>query len=126
MPAPQAATVHATVLFDGECGLCAQTVRFVQRRDRQARFHFTALQSAAGQMLLRQHHLPTDRLDSVVLLEDGAVFTRSTAALRICRRLSGAWPLLALFLALPRSWRDRVYGAVARRRHLHFPEVHFR
>ena len=117
MPARPTATAHATVLFDGECGFCAQVVRFIQRRDRHARFHFTALQSATGQTLLAQHHLPPHRLDSVVLIEDGVVFTRSTAALRICRRLSGAWPLLAFFLALPRSWRDRVYDATARRRH---------
>ena len=113
---PVPAAAPAIVLFDGECGFCARTVQFIVRHDPRAHFRFATLQSAAGQVLLAQHGLPVNRLDSVVLLENGRIFTRSTAALRICRRLSGAWPLLAVGFALPLSWRDQGYDWIARRR----------
>ena len=106
----------AVILFDGECGFCARTVRFITRRDPRAHFRFAALQSVEGRALLAQHGLPADQLDSVVLIEDGVVFTRSTAALRICCRLSGAWPVFAVFLVLPPTWRDWIYDLIARHR----------
>ena len=59
------------VLFDGECGLCAASVRFILRRDPAARFRFAPLQSATGRRMMAQHHLPPDDLGSLVLIEDG-------------------------------------------------------
>jgi predicted DCC family thiol-disulfide oxidoreductase YuxK len=42
---------------------------------------------------------------------------RSTAALRIARRLTGAWPLLFLAIVVPRPLRDAVYNWVAHNRY---------
>ena len=36
----------AWVLFDGECGFCDASVRWILRRDRRGRFRFGALQGA--------------------------------------------------------------------------------
>jgi predicted DCC family thiol-disulfide oxidoreductase YuxK len=48
------------VLFDGVCNLCNGLVQFVIRRDPPpARVRFAALQSNAGQQLLREHGLST-------------------------------------------------------------------
>ena len=57
---------------------------------------FASLQGERGQDLLLRHGLATDDFDTMVLVEDDRVHTRSGAALRIARRLRGAWPLLAL------------------------------
>lgn len=100
------------ILFDGTCGLCARSVRFVLRHDRQGHYRFASLQSGSAAELLAG----TDPPDSVVLLEHGAVYTRSTAALRIARGLSGLWPLCYAFILVPRPLRDAVYRWVARRR----------
>ena len=115
MPA-QPPAPNAVILFDGECGFCARTVQFITRRDPRCHFRFAPLQSTEGRGLLLRHGLPADQIDSVVLIANGAVFTRSTAALRICRQLSGVWPLLTAFLVLPLTWRDRIYDFVAQRR----------
>lgn len=109
---------QAIVLFDGECAFCTRLMGFVRQRDRCSSFRFIALQSAEGRSLLVLHQLPIDRLDSVVLIESGAVSLRSTAILRICRRLGGAWRLLYAGIFLPGCFRDRLYVAIARRRRL--------
>ena len=91
-------------------------MRFVRQRDRHARFRFAAFQSPEGHGLLARHQLPIDRVDSVVLIENGAVSLRSTAILRICRRLGGAWRLLYAGIVLPHRFRDGLYDAIAHRR----------
>ena len=58
--------------------------------------------------------------DSVVLIEDGRVYTRSTAALRIVRRLVFPWPLIYALMVVPRPLRDMVYDLIARHRYWWF------
>lgn len=107
----------AVVLFDGVCNLCNGAVRFIIDHDPAGRFRFAALQSDAGRILLERCGLDPDTFDSIVLVEEGACFTRSTAALRIVRRLSGPWWLLAALVVLPRPLRDFAYDCVARSRY---------
>jgi len=109
---------HPIVLFDGVCNLCNAGVDFIIERDPRARFRFAALQGEAGQQLLGRHRL--DDLDSLVLIEGNEAHTRSTAALRIARRLASPWNLLAAFLVLPVPVRDFLYDIVARNRYRWF------
>src|SRR5262245_53083141 len=105
----------SVVLFDGECILCHHSVRFILRRDPGKRFRFASLQSPVAKQLLQQAEVRQEDLpDSIVLLEQGRVFLRSTAALRIAWRMSGLWPLAAIFLIVPSFLRDAVYDLVAR------------
>jgi predicted DCC family thiol-disulfide oxidoreductase YuxK len=109
----------AVVLFDGVCNLCNASVLFVIDRDPAGHFRFAPLQSGLAAELLRAHGGAPD-LDSIVLVEGGRLHTRSSAALRIARRLSGAWPLLYGFVVVPAPIRDRVYACVARNRYRWF------
>jgi predicted DCC family thiol-disulfide oxidoreductase YuxK len=112
----------AIILFDGVCNLCNGFVQFVIRHDVVGRFRFAALQSEAGQALLRQYHLPTPaEPDSVVLVLDGRAATHSAAALGILHGLGGSWRWLArLGRVFPRSLRDAVYRLIARHRYRWF------
>ncbi len=113
------------VLYDGVCGLCNRTVRFVLRRDKRGVFRFAPLQSDLGQELLQRHGRDPRELQTIyVVLERGTsaehLLNRSAAAQEICRRLGGIWRLCAVFNVLPRSWRDALYDFVARRRYRWF------
>jgi predicted DCC family thiol-disulfide oxidoreductase YuxK len=109
------------ILFDGVCNLCNGFVQFVIERDPGARFQFGALQSEASQRLLAAAgYSSPETLDTVVLLEDGRVFTRSTAALHVVRRLSFPWPLAYGLIVIPTPLRDAIYDLVARRRYRWF------
>ena len=111
---------HPIVLFDGVCNLCDASVRFVIDRDRTGRIRFAPLQSEAGQALLQRFGLLGADLDTMVLIEGDRIHTRSTATLRVARLLRRPWPLLAVFLLVPRFLRDFVYRAIARRRYRWF------
>ncbi len=112
----EAATSHPVVIFDGECGFCDATVDFILRHDPEGVFRFASRQSAAGKRLLLSHGLPEQGVESVVLLEDGRVYTRSTASLRIARRLRGPLRALYAFSVVPSPIRDAVYGVISRNR----------
>ncbi|MFJ7935221.1 thiol-disulfide oxidoreductase DCC family protein [Sporosarcina sp. NPDC096371] len=107
------------VLFDGDCNFCDSSVQFIIKRDPVGHFLFTSLQSDKGVELSKQYSIPPD-VDSLVLIENGKVFTRSSAALRIAKKLDGLWHLLFLFILVPRKIRDTVYDYVAKNRYKWF------
>ena len=109
----------AIILFDGVCNLCNASVNFVIDHDPHRRFRFAALQSAAGQKLLHQYALPA-QLDTIILIDSGTYYERSSAVLRIAKRLTGFWSLLYPLLLIPKSFRDRIYSVVAGRRYRWF------
>ena len=108
------------VLFDGVCNLCNGVVQFVIARDPHGRFQFGTLQSASARRVLDLHDVPRPLPDSLVLIDDGRVYTRSTASLRVARRLTWPWPLAYAAIAVPRPLRDAVYDRVAGRRYRWF------
>jgi len=105
------------LLFDGVCNLCNGFVRFVVKFDAEGAVLFAPLQSDVGQAFLTRHGMATEDFDSLVLVEDGEYYTKSTAVLRVARRLDGPLPLLYPVRHLPRRLRDRVYDLVANNRY---------
>jgi len=112
-PAPK----NAVILFDGTCAFCEGSVKFIARRDPDNYFRFGASQSPKGAEILSVHGLTREMTRSLVLIEDGQVFLRSTASLRIAGRLSAPWNLAKVFLGVPVPIRDGVYNVVAAIRH---------
>lgn len=107
------------VFYDGHCGLCHRSVKFVLPRDPDGtRFVFAPLQGTYIRTKLDDDAIAA-LPDSIVLLEpDGTLRTRSDAALAILHRLGGGWKLLAgVGRIAPRPLRDWVYDLVASIRH---------
>jgi predicted DCC family thiol-disulfide oxidoreductase YuxK len=105
------------VLFDGTCAFCEKSVRFIATRDPDAYFRFGASQTPSAEALLKQYGVSRDSARSIVLIEDGQVYLRSTASLRIARRLTWPWRAAGVLLWVPRPLRDAVYGVIAAIRH---------
>lgn len=105
------------IFFDGVCNLCNGAVRFILKHDKAAVFKFAALQNATATQLLVHVPLPSGANNSILLLEDGKIYTKSTAVLRIARRLAGGWKLLYVFMVVPAFLRDFVYDLIARNRY---------
>lgn len=108
---------HALVLFDGVCNFCNNSINFIIRHDKRDYFRFAPLQSPTGEKLVAENGLAGHNLDSVILSENGKVYTKTSAALRIARRLNGLWPLLFAFIIVPPFIRDIVYNIIAKNRY---------
>jgi predicted DCC family thiol-disulfide oxidoreductase YuxK len=111
---------HKIILFDGVCNLCNGAVNFVIERDKKKVFKFAALQSEIGQELTSKFNIDTLKVDSIILIDGEKHYEKSTAALRIARELSGAYPLLYGFMVLPGFLRNAVYDYIARNRYKWF------
>lgn len=121
------------ILFDGVCQFCNTSVNFIIRHDKEDKFLFTPLQSAAGEALLLKHQLNTASMDSFVLIAEERVrmrsssilkvekvYMRSTAVLKVARALGFPWSLFYGFIILPVGFRDSVYNWVAKNRYKWF------
>ena len=104
--------MSAIILFDGECAFCERSVRFIARRD-GGYFRFGASQSPEAAALLATHGTSREATRSIILIEDGQVYLRSTASLRIAQRMSAPWRWAGLLLWIPQPVRDAVYRVVA-------------
>jgi predicted DCC family thiol-disulfide oxidoreductase YuxK len=107
----------AIVLFDGICNICDGLVQFIIRHDPQAQLRLAALQSAVGKGYLQWCGLPSDDFDTMVFIEAGRAYFKSTAALRVARYLRWPWPVLSLGLVVPFFVRDWCYDRVAQNRY---------
>lgn len=108
------------ILFDGMCNLCNGTVLFIIRHDKKERFVFSSLQSHIAATLLAGLPPTAEKMDSVVFIENGTIYTRSTAVLRIARRLGGGWSLFYGFIIIPPFLRDGIYDIIAKYRYRFF------
>lgn len=108
------------LLFDGVCNLCQGSVQFVIQHDPEAKVRFASQQSAIGRQWMERYGHDPDRIDSLILIEDGRSYTLSSAALRIARHLSAPWRWLYALIIVPPLLRDPVYRLIAANRYRWF------
>ena len=111
------AEVTDTVFYDGTCGLCHRSVRFILAEDRRGTaFTFSPLGS---ERFLADIGDRPDLPDSVIVFTaDRTVLMKSDAFIRILNRLGGLWRVIGiLFSLIPRSLRDVAYDFIARIRY---------
>ena len=104
--------------YDGDCGLCHRSVRFLLALDRDGEaFRFAPIGGPTFQKSIAPE-VAAALPDSVVLQrEDGSLLLRSEAMLHALGRIGGGWAVLARVLeVIPRGLRDAGYDAIARNR----------
>lgn len=107
---------HQIILFDGSCLFCNWSVHFVLKKDKRKRFLFASLQSEIAKEYLAYKPESLQNIDSIILIRNGNIYTKSSAALLIAKQLKSITSLLYLFIVIPKFLRDFVYDFVARNR----------
>ena len=102
------------IIYDGGCILCNNFVQWVIKRDQKGAFHFTTLQSDLGQQLITEHQV---KGDTVVLWDNGKVYTKSDVALNVLSHLSVIWWIFIPLKLLPSVFRNAVYDWIAKNRY---------
>ena len=112
----------SVILFDGVCNLCNSSVNTVLKYDTKNHFMFASLQSDAATKILLHKKLKNNKnqLDSIILIENNDVYTKSTAALRVLKRLKFPLNLTYVFIVVPQFIRDFVYDFIAKNRYKWF------
>jgi predicted DCC family thiol-disulfide oxidoreductase YuxK len=108
------------ILFDGVCTLCNASIDFILKRDSKNRFLVGALQEPSSQKLLSDFEVTPSYLDSLVLIEKGEIYFKSTAALKITKHLNAFWPALYPLIFLPATLRDPIYDWIGKNRYRWF------
>lgn len=111
---------QSIILFDGVCNLCNAAVQFIIKRDDKNQFLFASLQSETGRLLLKQFKLDKIEMNSIILIQNGQVYKRSTAALLVAKKLKRPWFFLYGFIIVPQFIRDGVYNIIAKNRYRWF------
>jgi len=110
--------MHQVILFDGVCGLCNKSVDILIKMDRRKRFKYTSLQGEYVKTL----DIEPD-IDSIIFYQDGAVYYKSTAILKILQALGGLWVMTRVFYLIPRVLRDFIYDSIAKYRYRIFGKL---
>lgn len=102
------------LFYDGDCGFCQKSVQFILNHEKEPLLRFAPLQ---GEYALK--YLPkdlTNDLDSLVILQDQKIYTKSDAVLLIVKSLGFPYSLAKVGKIIPLSVRDLLYKLVARNR----------
>lgn len=111
---------NTIILFDGVCNLCNGAVQFLLKRDKTKQFMFASLQSDAAKYILLQYNVKKLSMDSIVFIEDGKIYQKSTAVLRIIKYLNWPWTMISVASLLPLRFRDKMYDFIAMNRYTWF------
>lgn len=111
---------HPVILFDGVCNLCCGSVQFIINHDKKKTFRFASLQSNFAERVLQNTITKSGNINSIILLQEGKYYYRSTAALMIAKKLNGLFPLFYCLIIIPNFIRDSVYSFIANHRYQWF------
>ena len=114
------------LFYDGECGLCAQSVRFFLGIDRHKHLSFAPLQGETAKGYLPANLRDAQSLSTVVYRRSNSngqsLFLSSEAVAHALIDVDGVWGFLGRLLRLtPTPLRDWAYNLIAKNRLKFFP-----
>jgi predicted DCC family thiol-disulfide oxidoreductase YuxK len=109
------------VLYDGTCGLCAASVRWILAHERDHEIVFAPLQGSTAALARAQHPRIPASIDTVVFVSEGRAYLRSKALLHAASHLRAPWrwaygmrwlpgPVLDLGYRIIAAVRYRIWG----------------
>jgi predicted DCC family thiol-disulfide oxidoreductase YuxK len=105
------------MLYDGDCALCAGSVKFALAHEREPTLLFASLQSERGQAELRRFGRSTTVFDTFVIVEGDVCYVRMRASQRLGYHMGGVWRFLSrLAYVVPLPIGDLFYSFVFRNR----------
>src|ERR1051325_6224645 len=82
------------LVYDGSCGFCSRSVRFMLLHERRHDLLFVTGDSELGKRLRRTYRL--ESVQSMLWIEGGQAFAQSGAVMKAAGYLGGWWSRLAM------------------------------
>ncbi len=108
--------LHPVVFFDEMCNLCTSALHFMIKRDKRKILRYTGLNSFSRQKYQIPESISISN-GSVMLIENGKIYDRSDAFIRIFQHFGGWYNIVVILKLIPRFLRDTVYNLIARKRY---------
>ncbi len=107
------------VLYDCICNLCNHAASFIMKHDKKREFVFISFQSAEGKKIMESNHIKTAGSvpDTLYYFENGKLYVKSTAIIKICLHLGGLWKILLILFIIPEILRDKIYDLISGNRY---------
>jgi predicted DCC family thiol-disulfide oxidoreductase YuxK len=112
-PAVAGLPVAPLVLYDGDCGLCAASVRWILAHERDHDIVFAPLQGSTAQLARQRYPEIPASFDSVVYVAAGRAHRRSKAMLYAAEHLRTPWRWAYAMRWFPAVVLDLAYRVVA-------------
>src|SRR5437879_4497592 len=106
----------AVILFDDECVLCNWSAHYIVKHDKKGAFRIGSLLSEKGKEILKEHNYHNHN-ESVVLLWQQRVYSKSHAVLKVLQLLGGVHKVAAVLYIIPAFIRDFFYDIVSKYRY---------
>ncbi|HRE22995.1 MAG TPA: DUF393 domain-containing protein [Bacteroidia bacterium] len=105
------------LIFDGSCAFCTSCIRFVKKHDVNRQFDYADNNQIVTKLILAQHFIDSETLNTVVLIENNNVHIQSDAVIKTLLFLGGRWKFLGKFMIVfPASFSNKVYNTIAANR----------
>ncbi|HCI58981.1 MAG: DUF393 domain-containing protein [Bacteroidetes bacterium] len=105
------------LIFDGSCAFCTSCIRFVKKHDVNQQFDYADNNQIVTKLILAQHFIDSETLNTVVLIENNNVHIQSDAVIKTLLFLGGRWKFLGKFMIVfPASFSNKVYNTIAANR----------
>lgn len=105
------------VFFDGECGFCDTTVRWIMSVDRNKTIRYAPLQGETAARLLPEDLRREENLKTIVYVDqDSQRYLKSNAVIEILKQVGGIWQVFGVGKILPTQFRDWFYDRIAEKR----------
>ena len=104
------------LFYDGTCGICSRSVRFILKNESDERLNFAALQSNFSSEFLRNFEIESSNLTTLYFYSKGNVYSKSRAILALIPFLKWYYSFFYLGFLIPRFILDFFYDSIAKNR----------
>ena len=67
------------LFYDGTCGICSRSIRFILKNESDERLNFAALQSDFSSEFLRNFDIESSNLTTLYFYSNGVIYSKSRA-----------------------------------------------
>ncbi|MBS1764165.1 MAG: DUF393 domain-containing protein [Bacteroidetes bacterium] len=101
-----------TLIFDGDCSFCTHCVLLLHALDKQQKI------TLVSNDIRNDDRLSPKKLNSVIYISEGKVFTKSDAVLQALFTLGGLNKVFYILKIIPPFIRNGIYSLIANNRYL--------
>tara|TARA_Y100000739_G_scaffold14421_1_gene11770 strand:+ start:446 stop:835 length:390 start_codon:yes stop_codon:yes gene_type:complete len=115
---------EATLILDGDCGLCNRAAMFLKPRlSKNKKIIFLTNESKEGEEIIKKLSSKKQEADTVYFIRNGKSHIRSAAAIRCLLFMKWHYRVLYPFCwIIPSPIRDLAYSIISKNRHRIFTE----